>query len=147
MILFSVNNFAADQFPSHCEHTGLKFSHGKIILFSQHTAKPRLYAIHNISHDPLWITHNVKNPSASAGWASQLSPMHWSALLVTRHRFNLICQIQEKSGGMKNVACGTVVRVCQYSYVYPKHPVDAGYWAVENVPFKALASKIRERGL
>lgn len=146
LILFSVMGFAANSFPPLCRISGLQFSRDDLMLFSQHTTKPRLYAIHNISHYPLWITHNVKNPSASAGWASQLSPNNWSALLVTRKKFNVICQVQTKSG-IKNIDCGKVIRVCQYSHVYSKHPLDAGYWAVENVPLKSLASKIRARGL
>lgn len=147
LLLASVGIFAAEQFPSRCRISGLMFSSGQIVLFAQHTAKPRLYAIHNISNNKLWLTHEVQNPSASAGWASQLFPNRWSAILIMRHRFNLICQMQQKSGAMKRVPCHQVISACQFSSVYSKHPVDASFWVVENVPFKTLALHIHRRGL
>lgn|SRR3990167_806921 len=147
ILIFSSSVFSATLFPKACQVSGLRYHHDAVILFSQHTAKPRLYAIHNISKYPLWITHVVKNPSASAGWASALSPGHWSAILITEHEFNLVCQLQKKTGSMKNIPCSQVIRLCQFSVVNPAHPVDGSYWVVENVALHALVPKIRSRGL
>ncbi|MCX7125459.1 MAG: hypothetical protein NTU49_06895, partial [Gammaproteobacteria bacterium] len=79
-ILFSTSLFAITKFPNQCRISGVRFLKESVSLFSQHTAKPRLYAIENTGKKAIWLTHNAKNPSASAGWASQLMPNHWSAI-------------------------------------------------------------------
>src|SRR3990167_3496083 len=145
MIIFPVTLFATE-FPHLCRVSGLRFSDKAILLFSQHTAKPRMYVIHNISRKAIWLNHEKKYPSASAGWASSLLPNHWSAILVTDRNFDLQCQFQKKSGAMRAMPCKQMIRVCQFSEFYSKNPLSGGYWVVENVPFRALLSRIDARG-
>ncbi len=145
MLLFPLTLFAAE-FPHLCRVSGLRFSKESVLLFSQHTSKPRMYVIQNISHSPIWLNHEKKNPSASAGWSSRLFPNRWSAILVTDRNFDLQCEFQKKSGGMKAMPCKQRIRVCQFSEFYAKNPLSGGYWVVENVPFRALLSRIGARG-
>ncbi|OGT41519.1 MAG: hypothetical protein A3F13_03715 [Gammaproteobacteria bacterium RIFCSPHIGHO2_12_FULL_40_19] len=143
--IFPITLFAAE-FPNFCRVSGLRFSKASVLLFSQHTSKPRMYVIQNISHSPIWLNHEKKNPSASAGWSSRLFPDHWSAILVTDRNFDLQCQFQKKSGAMRAMPCKQMIRVCQFSEFYSKNPLSGGYWVVENVPFRALLSRIDARG-
>lgn len=145
VIAFPAASFAAE-FPHSCAVSGLRYSEGSVVLFSQHTAKPRLYVIHNISHYPIWLMHEKKVPSASAGWASQLLANHWSAILVTKPNFALQCRLQKKSGGMTTVPCKQVIRTCQFSEFDSKNPISGGYWVVENVLLGALEPRINARG-
>lgn len=139
--------FAIEKFPHFCRVSGLHYEKKSILFFSQHTAKPRLYVIHNISTHPIWLVHDNKHQSASAGWNSQLFPKRWTAVLVTRRNFSLNCQFQKKSGAMVTLACQHVIRACQYSHFYSKNPVMGGYWVAENLPLPALETQLRARGL
>lgn len=146
-VLFPVATFALAKFPTQCRVSGLKYSHADISLFSQHTSYPRLYVFENAGAHPIWLNHSDKNKGGmDAGWASQLFPHHWSALLVTQRRFDLTCQTQTKSHGMVTVPCKKVLRACQFSEFTSKNPVGGGYWVAESVPYRALESRIRARG-
>lgn len=145
-IIFPLTIFAIEKFPTHCRISGLRFSHHSILFFSQHTAMPRLYAIKNISKKIIWLTYERKNPGAGAGWDTQLSPQHWSAILITRRQFNLQCHFQNKSGVMMRVPCEHVIRACQFSEFYSHHPIGGSYWIVENALFHDLIPHIRARG-
>jgi len=138
--------FAAQKFPSQCRVSGLKYTHDDIALFSQHTANPRLYVLENTGKHPIWLNHDDNKGGVGAGWASQLFPQHWSALLVTKHNFDLTCHWQNKAGHMEKLPCHSIVRVCQFSEFDSKNPVGGGYWVTENVPYHALESRIRARG-
>ncbi len=138
--------FANTQFAKQCQVSGIKYSHKSVSLFSQHTAKPRLYAIENTSKHPIWLNHQRKQVGMGAGWASELFPNHWSALLVTKRVFGLQCQIAKKSGGMPSVPCKKVLHVCQFGQFDSKNPMMGGYWVVENVLFPALEPRMRKRG-
>lgn len=141
-----ISIFAAQKFPHLCRVSGLHFERASLFMFSQHTSKPRMYVITNISAHPIWLVHEKKHPDVSAGWDSQLFPKHWSAILVTRKNFSFSCHYQNKSGAMKVVPCKYVVRACQYSDFYSKNPVQGGFWVAENLQFKVLDSHIRARG-
>lgn len=144
IIPFSI--FATEKFPHLCRVSGLRYEHRSILFFSQHTAKPRLYVINNTSAHPIWLVHEDKHPSASAGWSSRLFPKKWTAILVSRRNFSLVCQIQKKSGVMVTQVCRHLIRVCQYSHFYSKNSVIGGYWVAENLPLHALETRIRARG-
>lgn len=147
LLFFSTAIFAVEHFPSQCRVSGLRFTGKSISLYSQHTAMPRLYVIHNISKHSLWITHESKSGRGmSAGWASSLHANHWSAILIGRRQFSLICQYQRKSGGVMNTSCRRVIRICQFSHVYTKNPIGGDYWVAENVVYHALVPRIRHRG-
>lgn len=146
LMIFPALIFSAELFPSQCRVSGLRFSHQSIFLFSQHTAKPRLYAIQNSASQPIWLTHEKKNANMSAGFASQLFPQHWSVILITRRDFDLQCSFAQKSGRIVHVPCKRVIRVCQFSEFYFKNPLSGGFWVVENVLLPKLEGGMRARG-
>lgn len=138
--------FAAQQFPTQCRVSGLKYVHDSISLFSQHTAYPRLYVLENISKHPIWLNHDDHRSGMDAGWASELFPQRWSAILVTQHNFDLTCHWHNKSGHMEKLPCHIILRACQFSEFTVKNPISGGYWVAESVPYRALESSIRARG-
>lgn len=148
--LFPATLLALANFPHGCRVSGVRFSQGNAMLFSQHTAKPRLYVIHAISKHAIWLTHQDFSRAGSAGWAagwgSSLSPHCWSALLVTQKNFSLSCHDQQKSGHGVKLPCDQLIRICQYSDFYSKHPVGGGYWVAENLAQNVLELHIRQRG-
>lgn len=150
LLLLPVTVLALTHFPHQCRVSGVRFSKESAILFSQHTAKPRLYVIHSISTQSIWLTHEDLNRAGSAGWAagwaSSLSPNHWSALLVTQKNFFLSCHYQQKSGRMMTLPCNQLIHICQYSDFYSKHPMGGGYWVAENLPRHVLEPQILKRG-
>lgn len=144
-VLLTQMVFAFDK-PYLCRVSGLKYAYASVIFFSQHTASPRLYAIHNMTHDTIWLTHERKHPSASAGWSSELAPGRWSAILVTGRKFDLQCNIQTRSGKMMMMPCERMVWVCQYSDFDSKNPIGGGYWVAENLMYHELSAHITKRG-
>lgn len=145
--LFFVSVVAAKSFfPPQCKISGLHFKKNNIDFFAQHTAKPRLYAIQNISKGVVWLTHDSGGRGMGAGWDSQITSQQWSALLMTKPHFNFSCHFQKKDGGMKIVPCQQVLRVCQFSWLYAKNPISGGYWVGEDLTLPNLMQRIRERG-
>ena len=147
LFVFTTASFAAEKFPHGCRVSGLRFSKNSLLFFSQHTAKPRIYAIHNISNTMIFLTHDRKNWGAGAGWDSELQKNHWSAILITRRIFNLHCERREKSGRVHAVLCSHLIRACQLSDFYSKNPIAGGFWVTENVLFNQLESNIRKRDI
>lgn len=144
VFFFSAMIFATEKFPAQCKVSGLRYNQANVTLFSQHTAKPRLYAIQNISNNAIWITHESSR-GMSAGWDSQLSAQRWSAILMTHQNFEFACRLSKKTGRMKKVPCNQVLRICQFSQLYSKNPISAGYWVGENLTLRALMTRIHAR--
>ena len=135
---------AALTFPSQCKVSGLRYDQGQLVLFAQHTAKPRLYAIQNRSKYALWVVHTGEG--MSAGWDTQFSSNHWSSILITRPMLALSCHLSLKNDKLKTVPCQSVLRVCQFSQWYAKHPISGGYWVAENLPLPKMMSHMHARG-
>ncbi|MDP1573934.1 MAG: hypothetical protein Q8L78_03245 [Coxiellaceae bacterium] len=146
LVVFSVTIFGQTKFPAQCKIPDVKFTQDHLLLFSKKIT-PRVYAITNIGKHPIWLNHEKKNPGAGmgAGFASQLYPNHWSALLVDGTDFLVSCQQQNAKGIMVAVTCQKVLRVCQFKNI---HTAKLGeYWLVENVIQSQLMPRIKERGL
>lgn len=132
--------------PLQCKASGLRYDKDQVVLFAQHTAKPRLYVIHNISHDALWLVHEGDGRGMQAGWDTKLSAHHWSAFLTMDRFFAFNCQVILKNDKIKTVPCQSVLRVCQFSQWYAKQPIGGGYWVSENLPLPKLMHHMRARG-
>jgi hypothetical protein len=145
--LFFVPVFAqTPALPSQCKVSGLHYEKNQVVFFKQHTAKPRLYMIQNISKNTVWLTHDNGGRGMGAGWDSQITSQHWSALLMTKPNFKLSCHVQAKNGRIKKIVCQKAIRVCQFSWLYSKNPVSGGYWVGENLTLPNLMGRIHERG-
>lgn len=140
--VFSVTVFAQTQFPAHCSPVDFKFSQNNAVLIAKKITS-RVYAITNVGKDPVWINHQKQNPGAGAGFASQLYPDHWSALLVNSKNFSMDCHVQQ-SNGMAVVPCEKVLKLCEFEDIHTSKSGE--FWVVENVPQSQLMQHITARG-
>ena len=139
-LFFSYSLFAESIAPAGCQP--LPLSGESAILKAK---KPKLIFIHNTSSENLWITHPVVEPSASAGWNSQLQAGNWSALVVNKGPFALNC-IESRPGHEQQVPCEGVMALCQWKQVkFPKESKTT-FWAGENKTVPALKTALGERG-
>ncbi len=140
LCIFSTVVFAEDGFPKGCQP--ISIVDDPLIL---KTAKPPVIAfMHNVSSSEIWVTHPVKEPSASAGWSSKLQGGNWSALAVQDETFELSC-IESRPGHEQQIPCGSVIAVCVWSGV--KMPTgDGTYWAGEDMTLPALTAHLGGRG-
>ena len=110
---------------------------------------PQVYMLKNTSRQTLLLNHPVKNPSASAGWGSFISPNHWSAIRVDQNNFVLSCAIAEKKT-YHPTACNPI-RVCQLNEPLAKpKKLEGAFWLIENKLWRAfyleLAQKVQRKG-
>jgi hypothetical protein len=101
--------------------------------------------IHNLSNGELWITHPVKNASASAGWSSQLESGNWAALAYNGKAFTLSC-VESKPGHEQQIPCSGVIGVCLWSNVKMPEKATGTFWAGENMKLSVLKAYIARRG-
>ena len=142
-VIFSVTTFAQSKFPDQCKIMDSQFAQDNLLLVSKNST-PRIYAITNVGRNPVWLNHEKKNAGMGAGFASQLYPNHWSALLVNETNFPVSCHAQTRKGEMLTVSCQKILRVCEFENV---HTIKSGqYWVVENVMQSELKPRIAARG-
>ncbi len=141
MLMFVVSNASAEEvLPARC--TSLLVSGDLVVLPA---AKSMITMIHNLSTNDLWITHPVTDPSASAGWSSHLQAGNWSALVLDGKELELSC-IESKPGHEQQVACSTVVAVCQWTATaFPGKSLGT-YWAGEDMLLSPLIAFIKRHG-
>ena len=142
-VFFSVTTFAQAKFPDQCKIMDSQFAQDNLLLVSKNST-PRLYAITNVGKNPVWLNHEKKNAGMGAGFASQLYPNHWSALLVNEANFPVTCHAQTTKGQMLNVSCQKILRVCEFNNVTITK--SGQYWVVENVMQSELKPRINARG-
>lgn len=142
LVLMFINSYAmaAVEFPTNCQ--GIANVEQNWVIDS---AKPSLYLINNQSEHDLWLIHTQKNPSASAGWTSQLSPGKWTAIMMDRKGFTFSCT-ESRPGHEQRVACSNAIAVCLQQAKLPSKNGGA-YWVAENLPIKQLISAIQRRGI
>lgn len=123
---------AADQGEKffNCKPTTV-FYQNQEVSFKQ-DLKPGLaavYLLHNTSHETLILDHKKANVGAGAGWASEIAPNHWSAMMISDKQFNLQCSVVGKNGFEKRDCA--VLKVCQ-----PKNmaiiQAEGNYWTEED---------------
>ena len=149
-ILISFPYSKADElnnsFPEKCAGTGFEYRGGGIVLNSDSQNSQSLYLLNNISENEYWITHQVKNPGASAGWTSDISPGSWSAFAVNTPGFDLTC-VKEGQGRMETLSCEKVLRVCRISNPVFKPDTGGSYWVSEDKTLEAVLAEIKSRGI
>lgn len=108
-------------------------------------AKSTVTLVHNLSKTDIWITHPVSDPSASAGWSSHLQAGNWSALTIDDKKFELSC-IESRPGHEQQVACSTVLAVCQWSASHLPENASGSFWVAEDMSLSPMIAYIKRRG-
>lgn len=140
--LLSTVAFADQPYPPdyqlYCKPYGFHFKHKELLLKGPTGSKQvAVYLFNNISPSSFTLNHTKAEPSASAGWSSNLMPNNWSALVVDKNNLNWSCErITPKK--VHIISCKSVLKVCKY-----EGPVNLraqnGYWHSEN---KSLADTL-----
>lgn len=141
VLIFFISSACAEEvLPARC--TSLVVTGDLLVLPA---AKSKITMIHNLSKNDLWITHPVTDPGAGAGWSSHLQAGNWSALVMDGKKFELSC-IESKPGHEQQVACSTVVAVCQWTATALPEKFSGTYWAGEDMSLSPLIAYINRRG-
>ncbi len=116
-----------------CSKENFTFSDQQILLNTA-TSTNAIFVLHNISSQSIWLNHETGH-SMSAGWASSISPNHWSALSVNKPNFNLTCE----TASFKPIACHEVLEICHLSQP-PTSNISA--WVAEDKSFDDIRSVV-----
>jgi hypothetical protein len=129
-----------------CHSDQVHYTHGKIWLNEKMTQpSAHLYIIHNFDKTQFWINHEDLRPM-HAGWSSQISPDHWSALKMSEPKFNLNC-MKITSAGTETLDCAKLLRICVVTNVqYPKKDPLNSYWVSEDQPKSTFYKSMIVRG-
>ncbi|MBA2650454.1 MAG: hypothetical protein H0U75_12835 [Legionella sp.] len=132
--------FAQSILPTGCEPLEIK---GESLILNP--KKTDLIFIHNMTKMDIWITHPVRNPSASAGWSSRLQSDNWSALVVSKKSFELTC-IESKPGHEQQIPCEGAIAACRWNHVRKSAKSKGTFWGAENKSLSALKAAVGARG-
>ena len=124
---------------------GVSFANNNLTLKTK--ARSNVYLLHNTSAQSFWIDHPIKNPSASAGWSSQIDPGHYSVLMLAMSPkgFALSCT-QLARGKVNTLSCKKVLSVSPLKiYSMPKGFYHGSFWLVENVTRSAIKYRLQQR--
>jgi len=139
-------------FPETCMEEGIKFENNNLVLNEGSSSKQSLYLFHNISDKSFWLNHPVtKDPGASAGWASNLSPGNWSALTIDgtatdMENFEITCSIIG-DGKVDYLDCKKVIETCRFKDPVFNSENTGSYWVAEDKPLNSLLEAIKARGI
>lgn len=139
--LFSFGVAAESTLPVGCQAVAVQ---GESVTLKAKNS--RLVFIHNLSSTDLWITHPVKNPSASAGWTTKIQGGNWSALALKKGPFVINC-IESRPGHEQQVPCEGQIAVCKWNGVkVPEKDQGSTFWAAEDMSLSALTAAVGARG-
>jgi hypothetical protein len=133
-------------FPQNCDESGFEFQGSSVILNPGSKQKQSLYLICNTSDSDFWLTHPVKDPSASAGWNSDIDPGNWSAFTVNMPDFELTCT-KSGQGSLDTLPCKRVIKMCRITKPVFKPDMNGNYWVSEDKPLEAVIDEIKTRGI
>lgn len=151
LVLFPVFIFAGthptEDLPLHCYDVGYKFAEEKLVLGNdmQHTEQA-IFLVQNITKTKIWLNHEVDGASASAGWATELEPNKWSALVLGQLPFDLIC-MEIQPGAEQYIPCQEVIKTCQLRHANLTGKNKDSYWAAENLTISQLFDMLERRGI
>jgi len=143
---------SVSDFPQTCLEEGIKFKNNNLLLNEGSSSKQSLYLFHNISDKNFWLNHPVtKDPGASAGWASNLSPGNWSALAmdgaaIKIENFEITCSIIG-DGKVDYLDCKNVMKVCRFKEPVFNSENSGSFWVAEDKPLNNLLEAIKSRGI
>lgn len=122
-----------------------QYHFGYIRLFGQGT---RIYIFQNISKKLVLLNRYLRfDPGVSAGWATELLPGRWSAILLDQSPFTLTCQFKQGIDYRK-ISCKHVIKVwpiSSFSSSNKQRPLGS-YWIAENKTCQGLRRRVKDRG-
>ena len=138
------------EYPKNCKATGYEFFNNALRLRKKSNEPTRLYLIYNQSGYEVIIDRVKKDPGADAGWATELQPHHWLALLMNDTSFHLTCiRPKDDSKQYQSGNCSQLLKICTYEKIDADTPdkLAGNYWVVENKLLPELFLQIHQRGI
>ena len=130
-----------EQVALNCASTNVQVAQN--ITLNTTTATPTLYVFHNTSKQAFFFNHE-SGRGMSAGWASQIDPDQWTAILMDKSKFALTCTLVN-SAGNQTTSCAQLVQACQ---LQTKAALSKdNYWVAENKTQAELLAAIKARHL
>lgn len=133
-------------FPEGCVLSGFEFGDYELILNTGSASAQNLYLFHNTSGGDIFLNHPVKDPGASAGWASMLGSGKWSAFALNKGDFALTCS-EVGQGEYKQLACEKVLTACRFENPSFKRGQSGSYWVSEDKTLEAVLEDAKSRGI
>lgn len=128
-------------------------SKGRHLTFNIPADDQLIVALHNQGSESITVDHVEPDPGASAGWASELSPNHWSLLMIAnnrrrQHPFIMECYRFDKHHNLKHLNCSHYIN---YQYLHLKLPDKlsngGSFWLTENKAPGKLVASLKQRGV
>lgn len=133
-------------FPGGCKPAGFSFKGDNLVLKTGAGEEQDLYLLHNISGKPLMLNHPVRNPGASAGWASEIGPGNWSAIAMNIREFELSCAYSG-AGEYESAPCAKALEACGFANAVFPSDLTGSFWVSEDQKQDALLGEIKSRGI
>jgi hypothetical protein len=151
LLLCSLTLHAEDKstndLPLHCFAKAYRFVGDKLQLnVSGGKLDQKLYLIKNTAASKIWLNHETERVSASAGWATELEPGNWTAIMLAKQPFDIVC-VELKPGAEQHISCQATLSVCQMEYAKFSAASKGSYWVAENLSLEKLLDKITRRGI
>jgi hypothetical protein len=126
-----------------CKPTTVFYKDNELIFKQQlNNGEAGVYLLHNTSKETLTLDHRKKDAGAGAGWASQIAPNHWSAIIISDPQFNMQCTTTTKDG--LQVRDCAVLKICQ-----PKNmaiiQAEGNYWTEEDKSLRDLKKNLNDK--
>lgn len=146
--LIYADSESKNDLPLNCHARGYHFTDERVNLAnSKETVEQQLiYLIKNTSLTKVWVNHEMEYATANAGWAIELQPGKWSALMLDKQPFELSC-VELKPGAEQIIACQSVLQICQVQHVQYPNDGKGSYWAAENLAIDSLWDTLEKRGI
>lgn len=103
------------------------YKNGNINILSCHSL---LAVFHNQSSEKIIINRTISNPSASAGWSSELDANRSSVLFINKGDFILNCLKKNKLANYEKLECKKVLKTTLSTVNITS---SSSYWVVENL--------------
>jgi hypothetical protein len=134
--------------PLSCDDSGYNFTDDRLNLANNSSSaiEQRVYLIKNIGSAQIWLNHEIDNVSASAGWATELQPEKWTALMLDKQNFELKC-VEIKPGAEQVIPCQAILQICQLQHMQFSKSSKGSYWAAENLAIDEIWDKLEKRGI
>jgi hypothetical protein len=147
LLLFTVCMIVACTSSNHvkihekdCNKYGITAHQQNVHIHQQSMEQGQVYLLRNISQETLLLNQvSGHNPSAAAGWASELAPRRYSALRLSQDHFAISCQL---AATHRQIDCSSVLTVCGL----PANNTDntqGSYWLLENQSFSGIMPAVQ----
>lgn len=140
LFLLSFGVFAESIMPAGCRSLPVQ---GESVTMKNE--KPKLFFIHNLTENDLWLTHPANKAGVNAGWSSRIQADKWSALVVAKGPFDIEC-IESRPGHEQQIPCQGAIAVCEWKKTKMPKDQKGDFWAAEDMSLEGLKTAVGDRG-